>query len=72
MLERVRRTQDSKHLTKMQREVQAQFDDDKYLDVSRTQGKLIQGVKHQYNKMKQSNICLIKSIKKKKKIIMIS
>ena len=54
MLERVKRTQDSKHLNKMQKEVEAQFDDDKYIDASRNQGKLIEGVKHQYQKMKQS------------------
>jgi hypothetical protein len=32
--------------------VEVQFDDDKYLDMSRTQTKLIEGVKHQYQKMK--------------------
>ena len=39
----------------MQREVEAQFDDDKYMDVSKNQGKLIEGVKHQYQKMRQIN-----------------
>ena len=37
----------------MQKEVEVQFEDDKYLDLSRQQNKLIEGVKHQYKKMKQ-------------------
>lgn len=39
----------------MKKEVEVQFEDDKYIDMSRTQSKLIEGVKHQYHKMKQSN-----------------
>jgi hypothetical protein len=47
----------------MQKEVEVQFDDDRYLDVSRTQGKLIEGVKHQYQKMKLSTFGIIQSMK---------
>lgn len=46
----------------MQRQVEAQFDDDKYMDVSKNQGKLIEGVKHQYQKMKQSIYASIQNI----------
>ena len=34
------------------------------MDVSKNQGKLIEGVKHQYQKMKQSNIDITQNINK--------
>jgi len=54
----------------MKKEVEVQFDDDKYIDLSRTQSKLVEGVKHQYQKMKQSTFFFIKSMKTNVKSIM--
>ena len=38
----------------MKKQVEVQFQDDRYMDISKTQNKLIEGIKHQYHAMKLS------------------
>lgn len=52
--ERTKNGREKKNYSKVHEKLEAEFSDDKYFDLSAKNGNLVDGVKHQYYKMKQS------------------